>query len=254
MGRSNSYAGTRYSFLRHAGAVPDPHQRVLHDGGGDGRGPGTATSAPLRSLGHVRDLCAGARCGLRVGLRVPGSRLPNSLRRSLQRPLDALVVPDRIAVGRSRWLASVVGVPTFGLHVLRDPLASRSLHGAAAVDHRHAHEHSDLLRNLDALRGQPVCDVHPNDPWRRRRPQSAASELLDGHPSAHALPRVCGLVGSVRDLDRGAHHRAPWERMGSCCASMVDDRLDLPVPWPAARPPLVVRRARLGRLLGLGPG
>ena len=50
-----------------------------------------------------------------------------------------------------------------GVHLLRDALAPRPIHGASAVDSRHADEHSDLLRSADALRGQSVRDVHPDD-------------------------------------------------------------------------------------------
>jgi hypothetical protein len=108
------------------------------------------------------------------------------------------------------------------------------------VDHRHLDEHLDLFRDLDALRGQPVRHLHSDDSRRRRRPQPTASELLDGDPSAVPLHGVRRLVRPVRHPDCRSHHGAPRQRVGSRRASLVDDRLDVPVAWPAPRLSLVV--------------
>ena len=235
-----TYAGTRHSFLRHSGAVPHPHQRLVHDGRGDGRRSGSSTSASICPMGHLCDLRARARCDSGPGVRVSGPRFPHSLRRSLQRSLDALVVPHHVSVGRPGRLAPVVVVPAFGLHVLRGPLASWPLHRAPTLGHRHPDEHLDLLRDLDALRGEPVRDLHPNDAGRRRRPQPASSELLDGDSSAGPLHGLRRLVGAVCDSGRRTGHRSARQRVGPRRAPLVDDRLDVPLDRPAARLPLVV--------------
>ena len=74
----------------------------------------------------------------------------------------------------------------------------------------------------------PFATYIRTTPRRRRRPQPASAELLDGDPSADPLHGLRRLVGAVRDSGRRAHHRPPRQRVGPRGAPLVDDRLDVP--------------------------
>ena len=71
-----------------------------------GGGPGTTRIyCPSARWGTYATVRARARCRVRARVRVSGSRFSHSLRRSLQRPFDAVVVSDRVALGRAGRLA-----------------------------------------------------------------------------------------------------------------------------------------------------
>ena len=85
-------------------------------------------------------------------------------------------------------------------------------------------------------------------------PEPAAAELLHGDPSADALPRLRRHDDSVRVRHRGARHRAARRLVAARRAPLDDDGVAVPDGRPVAWRAVGVRRARLGRLLGLGSG
>ena len=97
-------------------------------------------------------------------------------------------------------------------------------------------------------------DSAPGDARRWKRPQSAAPVSGDGHPSADFVfglyrlhDSVCVRAGcSARTISGG--------EVDSSDAPLDHDRLGLPVGGNSAWRALGLRSARLGRLLGLGPG
>ena len=91
---------------------------------------------------------------------------------------------------------------------------------------------------------------------RGRRPgtESAAAVLDHGDPSAHAVPGLCGIRGSVRVRDRLADHQAAGRCLDPHHAPLDAGHLDVPDHRRSARRRLGLRSARLGRLLGLGSG
>src|SRR5256885_961747 len=67
---------------------------------------------------------------------------------------------------------------------------------------------------------------------RRRRPQPAAAELLDGDPSAVAVHRLRRHDDSVRVLHRGADY-GPSRRLVAARGAPLDDgQLAVPVAGP----------------------
>ena len=112
-----------------------------------------------------------------------------------------------------------------------------------------------VLRVLMLFAANPFATVGRPRAARRRGPEPAAPELLDDHPPADALHGLRRLVGAVRVRGRRARHRPARQRVDRRGA-----RAWTLVAWTflsignAARHALVVRRARLGRLLGLGSG
>ncbi len=123
----------------------------------------------------------------------------------------------------------------------------------------HAVRHGDADGDLGLLPGAPgVRDRPVRAPAgagaRGRRPEPAPAELLDDDPSAVALPRLRGVLGAVRVRDRGARDRAARRRLDPHHPALDAVRVVLPLARQHARRALGVRGARLGRLLGVGPG
>ena len=139
--------------------------------------------------------------------------------------------------------------------------------GSLAV-HVNRDRHRELIpvcRRGD-LRGADVLSVphdHPQQPVQhvpdagaagRQRAEPAAAELLHGHPPAVAVHRLRGDDDSVCVRHGRAHHRPSRRCVAARGAALDDVRVDLPVVRPHARHDLGVRRAGLGRILGMGPG
>ena len=99
-----------------------------------------------------------------------------------------------------------------------------------------------------------VRTVPGSGPRRRQRPESAAPVPGDGDSSSHALPGLRGLLGSFRLCAGSADDALPRREMDQGHARLdhgdlaVFDRRHLPGHA------LGLRRAGLGRLLGLGSG
>ena len=90
---------------------------------------------------------------------------------------------------------------------------------------------------------------------RRPGPQPAAAEPpADGVPPADALPRLRRLHRAVRLRHRRAGHRAGRRGLAGRDPALDAVRLGLPHRRHRARRLVELRGARLGRLLGLGPG
>ena len=87
---------------------------------------------------------------------------------------------------------------------------------------------------------------------RGAQPAAAAPEHDD--PPPDALLGLHAVRDPVRVRGRGADHAAARRRVDPAHAPVHARRLVLPRRRHPARRPLVLHRARLGRLLGLGPG
>ncbi len=113
-----------------------------------------------------------------------------------------------------------------------------------------------LLHRPDAVRArrQPLRRQPRPDAGRRHRPQPAAAAPEHDDPPADALLGLRLAHRALRLRDRRPRHPPPRRRMDPLHPPLRPDRLGLPRLRPPARRPLVLHRARLGRLLGLGPG
>ena len=105
----------------------------------------------------------------------------------------------------------------------------------------------------DGLRGQPVratC-LHAS---RRAGTQSAAAEHRHGDPPADALPGLHQHRHSVRLCHRGPAFQPAGYRLDSRHPQMDPDELAVPLDRHHPRHVVGLRRAGLGRLLGVGSG
>ena len=89
---------------------------------------------------------------------------------------------------------------------------------------------------------------------RGRRPQPAPAPPEHDDPPADALLGLHAVHGAVRVRDRRAGHAAARRRLDPRDAAVRARRLASSSAGHHPRRALVVLRARLGRLLGLGPG
>ena len=108
----------------------------------------------------------------------------------------------------------------------------------------------------------PVPDAGVGEPLHHarrgaaggRRAQPAAAPPGDDDPPAHALHGLRGIRDPVRVRDRRADHPPHGRRLDPRHPSLRPDRVDLPRHRDHARRAVVLHRAGVGRLLGLGPG
>ena len=84
--------------------------------------------------------------------------------------------------------------------------------------------------------------------------RAAPEPPVHGAPPAAALPRLHRAGGAVRLRDGGARHAAAGRGVAADRAALDDRAVDLPHPGHRGRGVVELRGARLGRLLGLGPG
>ncbi len=112
-----------------------------------------------------------------------------------------------------------------------------------------------LLHRPDAVRARrrPLRHAEPGA-GRRHRPQPAAAAPEHDDPPADALLGLRLPDRALRLRHRRPDHPPPRRRMDPLHPPLRPDRLGPPRLRPPARRPLVLHRARLGRLLGLGPG
>ncbi len=183
-------------------------------------------------------------------------RLPDGVRGRPQQPRHAGAVQVRGVVGRAGRLAAAVELAAGlllehrGIH--QPPQAPRH----DALRHGHADGDAGVLPDHERLRRQPVQGPGggPRDHQRsgRQRPEPAAPVLGHGHSSAHALPGLRGLRRALRLRHGRAHHAPAQRRLDPYHAALDAHHLAVPeLRHPAGRR-LGLRRARLGRLLGLG--
>ena len=248
---------SRSGHDRRTGA-PRPHPRLPRrrraDGGADGRRRPRLgrLDAPRRPGGH-RAVPADAR-GLRgADARLRGLRLLGPPR-GAQLQLGAA---DGLQAGRDlgqpRGLDAALDAHPHPLRrhgggLGRQPAALP----ARPRPRRAGHDRRRLLRlhprHLEPLRA-------PRRPAaRRQRPQPAAAGPGPRHPSPLPLPRLCrpldGLFLRHRRADRGPRRR----RLGALGAALDAPRLGLPHRRHRHGLDLGLLRARLGRLVVLGPG
>ena len=87
---------------------------------------------------------------------------------------------------------------------------------------------------------------------RRQRPESVAATSVDGHPSSDVVSRLRRVRRAVRLRDGVADHPPARRSLDSHDARLDDGHMALPGLRHSAGCALVIRRARLGRLLGMG--
>ena len=101
----------------------------------------------------------------------------------------------------------------------------------------------------------PFRTFSPGARLQRSRPEPAAAEQhADGHPPADALPRLRRVHRAVRLRHRRARHRPGGRGLAGRDPALDALRLGLPLGRHRARRLVELPGARLGRLLGLGPG
>ena len=88
--------------------------------------------------------------------------------------------------------------------------------------------------------------------WARSEPAAAASR--HDHPSADALSRLRFLCDPLRLCHGRADHRSQRRSLDPAHAPLDVVGMAVPLLRTRAGQPLGIRCARLGRLLGLGPG
>ena len=106
---------------------------------------------------------------------------------------------------------------------------------------------------LALFASNPFQELSPA-PARGRRPEPAAAPSQHAHAPADGLLGLRLLHDPVRVRDRRPDHPPPRRELDPRHPPLRADRLDLPLDRRRARRQLVIRRAGLGRLLGLGPG
>ena len=113
----------------------------------------------------------------------------------------------------------------------------------------------DLFHRSDAhrRRGEPVRAAQPGA-GRGRGAQPAAPPPRDGDPPADALLGLRPVLDPVRVRDRGIGRAAARRQLDPLDPALRPARMDLPHLRGPARRGMVVHGARLGRLLGVGPG
>ncbi len=183
----------------------------------------------------------------------PTSRLPWSpiTRRRPRRSATS----DRDVVEPGR-LAAALGVGAVD-RLERGPLSDpQPPPRGRPLGDRGARRHRPVLRRADAARRRRREPVHPPRPGARRgrRPHAAAAPPGDGDPPADALLRLRLLLDPVRLRDRGADHPPRGRELDPLDPALRARRLDAALGRHPARRPLVLLRARLGRLLGVGRG
>src|SRR5216110_357486 len=123
-----------------------------------------------------------------------------------------------------------------------------AVRGRGRVHGRHVLHFSDAVRAGESL---PPAGVHAA---RRQRAEPAAPEPGDGVPSSDALPRVHLDHHPVRVRDGGSAVEAPRRGLAGRHPQMDPPVLAVPLHRDLSRDVVGLRRARVGWLLGLGPG
>ena len=191
---------------------------------------------------------------------LPRRRLPLRVRRELLGGRPALVLQGLGALGRERRIAPLLDLPDARLRGgLRHQPPARRAHAPRG---RHPRRGDPVLRLHELLGVQPVRAArrdhrrraHPLHPPRRERAEPAAPAPDHGDPPADPLHRLRGVRDPVRVLRGGAVDPPARRRLDPEHPPLDAHRLVLPRQRHPARRPLGLRGARLGRLLGLGPG
>ena len=135
-------------------------------------------------------------------------------------------------------------------------VATFSRHLPEKVVGAHPRRDGPARVRLPALPAGDVEPVRPAASRRRRRPrpQPAAAGPGHGDPPADALHGLRRPLGRVLVRRRGADRRQPRRDLGALDAAVDDRGVDLPHHRHRARQRLGLLRARLGRLVVLGPG
>ncbi len=162
-------------------------------------------------------------------------------------------IPDRRDVGLARGLDAAVGADARrvdGRRRAEEPSSARR-DGRARIG-RHG---IDRVR-LPALHAADVESVRAAVSARRRRPrsESAAAGSGDGVPSAAPVHGLRRLLGRVRVRDRRVDRRPARRDVGALVAAVDNARVVVSHLRDHARQRVGVLRARLGRLVVLGPG
>ena len=191
---------------------------------------------------------------------LPRRRLPLRVRRELLGGRPALVLQGLGALGRERRIAPLLDVPDARLRGgLRHQPPARRAHAPRG---RHPRRRDPVLRLHELLGVQPLRAARRDhrrraDPVHspgRERAEPAAPAPDHGDPPADPLHRLRGVRDPVRVLRGGAVDPPARRRLDPEHPPVDADRLVLPRQRHPPRRPLGLRGARLGRLLGLGPG
>ena len=113
---------------------------------------------------------------------------------------------------------------------------------------------TDLLPVAGEFRCPSVCAGLRHHSAGRQRAQSPAAISGDGDSSADALSRLRGHDRAVCVCARGAHHQVSRREMDSHHPALDHGRLGVFDLRIFLGSPLGIRGARLGRILGVGPG
>ena len=123
-----------------------------------------------------------------------------------------------------------------------------------AVGDRHARRRSSLFFIATTCFKANPFDAARLHAARRARDESAAPESGHGDPSAESLPRLRRHGDSVRVRHRRAVHAPARRGVAGRRAALGAALVVLPHDRHHARHVVGVRRARMGRLLGVGSG
>ena len=190
--------------------------------------------------------------GARGGVPALGLRAQRRRRPLLDHHARPSTAPPRC--GPRRRARCCCGSSLLGAVVEPDavPHPPAGARGRALRDRRAAR----LRRLLLLAAGVPREPVRPRADrgGRGRRAQPAAAPPEHDDPPPDALLGLHAVRDPVRVRDRRADHAAARRRVDPAHAAVHARRLVLPRHRDPARRALVLHRARLGRLLGLGPG
>ena len=171
----------------------------------------------------------------------------------LRRRAAALLQAD-VVLGRPRRIDHVLGDAACRLRQRRRRDQPRAASPPDSLGRRRHRLHGDVLSLPDGGSQQSLRDVPHGGPDERAGAQPAVAELLHGHPSADAVPRVRRDDHSVRLRHRGARVGSARRLVAARGPQLDDDRVAVSDGRPDARRAVGLRRARLGWLLGLGSG
>ena len=175
------------------------------------------------------------------------------------------------SVGGTFWLAAVLDVPDFAVRRNRARALSnaRQWRRESCQDRRHGHDgdfhrRGSVLRCAVVLERQHALRAHACKLFHCRWAAHAgcvglldeqiARALGHGNPPAHAVYRLCGFDRPVRLRHGSAHRRRLFEDLGRARHTLCFGELAVPGRRHRPRRRMGLRCARLGRLLGLGPG
>ena len=166
---------------------------------------------------------------------------------------EAADLQDHQRLGQPRRLDAAVGADPRLVRRAGRGVRQQSAGGAQGQRARGAGLDRGRLSSVHPGHLEPV-PAHRRRAVRGPRSQSDPAGPRPRHPSAAALSRLCRLLDLVLVRHRGADRRPHRRRLGALGAAVGARRLDVPDARHRHGLVLGLLRARLGRLLVLGPG